>query len=418
MKKVFYFFFFILISTCALYAQWEKTNGPNSLTSNVVSISLVGSNIYAGTSGQGVYFSKNNGSDWSSINSGLTDPYVFYITTIGSSIYTATRAGIYLSTNEGGNWTRLDNGGLLNNVTSIVLIDPYIYVSCYGGSFGIFLNKNNEQNWVAHNIGLTNKNVNSLLLVGNDVFAGTDGGGVFKSSVGINAWSNVSAGLSNSVDVDFLSLSNSNLLAGTTQGMYKSEDNGLNWVQINSGLTNNSGQLVIVTGIAVYKSNIFISTWGDGIFLSSDSGQSWSKINTGLSNLYISSLAVSNSTIYIGVARETNVGSIVYKRPVSEVITNVEKDISTIPLVYLLNQNCPNPFNPTTNISYSIPQSANVTLKVYDLLGREVVELVNGEKNPGRYEVRFDGSNLTSGVYFYRLTAGSFSQTKKLMLIK
>lgn len=92
--------------------------------------------------------------------------------------------------------------------------------------------------------------------------------------------------------------------------------------------------------------------------------------------------------------------------------------IEKTPTEFALMQNYPNPFNPVTTISYSIPQLTDVTLKVYDLLGREVVELVNGEKNPGRYEVNFDGTKLSSGVYFYRLTAGSFTQIKKLLLIK
>jgi hypothetical protein len=95
------------------------------------------------------------------------------------------------------------------------------------------------------------------------------------------------------------------------------------------------------------------------------------------------------------------------------------------PTLFALKQNYPNPFNPTTTIKYSIPASlnsskggANVKLSVYDVLGRAVVRLVDEEKLPGNYEVKFDGSNIPSGVYFYRIQAGSFSQTKKLILIK
>ena len=101
------------------------------------------------------------------------------------------------------------------------------------------------------------------------------------------------------------------------------------------------------------------------------------------------------------------------------------KDEYTIPSEYKLAQNYPNPFNPTTTIRYSIPSvgrneisTYKVALKVYDVLGREIITLVNEEKAPGEYEVKFDGSKLASGVYFYRLQAGSFSEAKKLVLMK
>ncbi len=83
-----------------------------------------------------------------------------------------------------------------------------------------------------------------------------------------------------------------------------------------------------------------------------------------------------------------------------------------------LNQNYPNPFNPSTEIRYQLSAVSDVTLKVYDVLGREVATLVNEVEKPGRYDVRFDGSRLGSGVYFCKLTAGSFMDTRKLVLIK
>ena len=101
-------------------------------------------------------------------------------------------------------------------------------------------------------------------------------------------------------------------------------------------------------------------------------------------------------------------------------ITAVDDDNSwnQVPDSYNLNQNYPNPFNPTTKISFAVPVSGKVTLKLYDILGREVTVLVNEEKSPGRYVVDFDARRLASGVYLYRLDAGKFSQTKKMMLLK
>ncbi|MCF6271370.1 MAG: T9SS type A sorting domain-containing protein, partial [Melioribacteraceae bacterium] len=97
---------------------------------------------------------------------------------------------------------------------------------------------------------------------------------------------------------------------------------------------------------------------------------------------------------------------------------SVDENITTLPEEYSLSQNYPNPFNPATIISYSIPEKADVVLKVYNLLGQEVAKLVSEVKNVGTHEVNFNANNLTSGVYFYTIKAGSFTSTKKMMLIK
>ncbi|MDZ7766498.1 MAG: T9SS type A sorting domain-containing protein [Melioribacteraceae bacterium] len=85
---------------------------------------------------------------------------------------------------------------------------------------------------------------------------------------------------------------------------------------------------------------------------------------------------------------------------------------------YSLEQNYPNPFNPTTVINYSVPLESKVKLIVYDVLGKEIAKLVNEEKSAGSYKVEFDASSLSSGIYFYTLTAGNFSETRKMMLLK
>ena len=89
-----------------------------------------------------------------------------------------------------------------------------------------------------------------------------------------------------------------------------------------------------------------------------------------------------------------------------------------IPNYYSLSQNYPNPFNPTTQIKYSVPKAVNVSLKIFDVLGKEVATLVNETKQPGFYTADFNASNLASGIYFYRIDAGEFSSVKKMMLVK
>jgi hypothetical protein len=85
---------------------------------------------------------------------------------------------------------------------------------------------------------------------------------------------------------------------------------------------------------------------------------------------------------------------------------------------YSLSQNYPNPFNPSTTINYSLPKSGNVKITVYNAIGSKVATIVNEYKPAGNYSVQFNGSNLASGIYLYRLESGNFSDTKKLVLLK
>jgi hypothetical protein len=97
---------------------------------------------------------------------------------------------------------------------------------------------------------------------------------------------------------------------------------------------------------------------------------------------------------------------------------SVNNITTEIPREYNLSQNYPNPFNPVTMIKFALPKASFVTLKVYDMLGREVSVLVNGQKSAGQYIVDFDASSLTSGVYFYRLESNDFVEVKRMVVLK
>jgi hypothetical protein len=98
-------------------------------------------------------------------------------------------------------------------------------------------------------------------------------------------------------------------------------------------------------------------------------------------------------------------------------VTAVEDELAGVPLGLTLEQNYPNPFNPSTTIAYGLPVATEVKLGVYDVLGREVSVLVQEKRSAGVHKVTFEGRGLSSGVYFYRLTAGNFIQTRKLLLL-
>jgi hypothetical protein len=99
-------------------------------------------------------------------------------------------------------------------------------------------------------------------------------------------------------------------------------------------------------------------------------------------------------------------------------VSNISSDAIATVDNFRLDQNYPNPFNPVTTIRYQIPEQSFTTLKVFDLLGREISTLVREDKSPGNYEVRFDASGLPSGIYFYKLQVGKFNETKKMILLK
>jgi hypothetical protein len=103
---------------------------------------------------------------------------------------------------------------------------------------------------------------------------------------------------------------------------------------------------------------------------------------------------------------------------ISRNVVGVVDPRTTSPQRCIIDQNYPNPFNPSTTIKFEIPQSSVVRLSVFDMLGREVSVLVNERRDAGVHDVKFDGSNLASGVYLYRLTAGSFVETRKLVLVR
>ena len=101
------------------------------------------------------------------------------------------------------------------------------------------------------------------------------------------------------------------------------------------------------------------------------------------------------------------------------VLTGVEEGAgSALPASYTLAQNYPNPFNPSTVIEYSVPVGGDVSLKIYNLLGQEVRSLVSTVQPAGRYTVHFDAGSLSTGVYFYRMQAGAFTQIRKMVLVK
>jgi len=190
-------------------------------------------------------------------------------------------------------------------------------------------------------------------------------------------------------------------------GSFISTDMCSTWTQISS--------LNIQVGISYSSGSsegMLVGTDSLGVFLFSDEGDSLGSKNEGLTNLNIQTLTLDNNG-YVYAGTENGV----WRRPLSEIVTSVEDEISQ-PTEFILEQNYPNPFNPSTTIKYSIPEISKVKLTLFNLLGEEVTTLLNEEKVAGNYSIEFNASSLPSGVYFYQLRADEFVNTKKMILLK
>ena len=317
---------------------------------------------------------------------------------------------IFISVELSAQWTQV----LPSQNGSIFALKLKGTLNFFAGSdeSGVFRTTDNGENWTTVNSGLTDLRVHSLVVNGTSLFAGTLGG-VFLSTDNATSWTAVNSGLTN-LNIYPLAVSGMNLFAGTSSsGVFLSTDNGTSWTAVNSGLSN----LNLLSLFAVDGTNILAGTDGDGVFLSTDNGSSWTAINSGLTDLSVLSFAVVGTDLFAGTSGGSSNGA--WRRPLSEIIASVkETTLNHIPDKYLLGQNYPNPFNPSTKIKYSIPQSSNVKIEVYDIIGNSIETLINKEQPAGTYELTWYAGGLPSGIYFYQLSAGDFISTKKMILMK
>jgi ligand-binding sensor domain-containing protein len=238
---------------------------------------------------------------------------------------------------------------------------------------------------------------------------GTDG--IYRSTNNGIAWLKQNTGLAASNVTTLCRNSLGHLFLqgnfiGTVGGLYRSTNNGENWESINAVELPQFYDFYQL----INDSNNILYGISDDVYRSTDEGKNWTNISDGLpgSINYILALS-SNGDIFCG----TNFG--LYKSISS--VNSVKNDFIN-PNESDLQQNYPNPFNPKTTIRYQLPMDQLVTIKIYDILGKEVATLVNEEKPAGNYNVNFNALGLSSGIYFYKLQSRSFVETKKMILLK
>lgn len=427
--------------------SWVNVN-TDLISNQIISLGAGTTYLFVGLKQMGVSRSVTKGDDWVVKNSGLKVMYINNMTSLDNELYTCnTGGGIYYSNTNGTKWTDY-NIGLTSLNVNCIFADKSVYKVYAGTQDGIFYTSEIQDAWTPMNNGLGNLEVISLVASGNNLYAGKFVDGIYRSTDGGSNWfyanlygrvNNVALGTNviyattrnthgkptgavyYSTDdcltwistysgnvVNTLISKGNDVFWGTSDGVYRSTNKGVNWVKTNNGLADSN-----ITTLTYWGSKIVAGTISGKIYSTTNKGNSWISISTGLlNNKSITSLITNNSYLFSSQAYNSvwkYNGTMDNPLIVKPNINNYKFD---------LKQNFPNPFNPITLISYEIPMTEFISLKIYDFLGREITTLVNEIKTAGSYNIEFDGSKLASGVYFYKLVAGDFKEVKRMILVK
>lgn len=324
--------------------------------------------IYAGTSGNGVVRTSDNGVSWNGASLNLYTVNVTSLAVGDGNLFAATTGGVYRSSDHGGEWTTIMNM-FPDPENALAFANGRLYVGTT--THGVYISTDDGASWIASSADIEKRIIYSLVANGGFIFAGTD------------------------------------------SGVYVSSDEGTQWIARNSGLPASGNSNSVVNTFIMDGNKVFAAS-RQGIFLSSDSGINWIDANgTELTGYYVNALAVDAYYIYAGT--ETSI----WRRPLSDFgISAVDEKPDDLPAQVYLSQNYPNPFSGVTNVEYRIPNAEHVTLNVYDMLGREVATLAQGMMSAGTHSVQLSGDGLQNGIYFYRLMAGKNVQTGKMTVVK
>lgn len=341
-----------------------------------------------------------------------------FITSNNGDYFLSNRK-IYKSTDNGNAWSTVFEPALSFSATSELTqtTNGYIFSGGweYGGVHGtgvsmIWRSVNNGVTWEAVYSNFGDKLIYTVVKSEEDILiAGGNDGQIIRSTDLGETWSSSNNGVPSDASIVVIRVgTNGTIFAGTDNyGIFRSTNAGVSWSTANNGLNSVNIKSISINSVG----RVFAGT-PDGVFVSNDNGDHWNSINIGLLDVSILSLLCDSLDYLYAATVATGVYRSMYPT------TPVENEFDKTPSNYSLSQNYPNPFNPITTITFQFPEMEFVTLKVYDVLGREVATLVNGEKPAGSYAIEFNGTRFTSGIYFYQLKAGDYTETKKMILIK
>jgi len=359
--------------------------------------------LYIGTWGGKILRSQDNGTTWNHLNGDMNVGYIWTIKVApNGTIFAGSELGVYKSSDNGATWVQTN---LVNTDVRALAIDEnnMVYAGLWGG--GVKKSTDMGLSWREMNTGLLSLNIHALAYKQNvGLFAGTFGEGVLKSLDGGDHWTKCNIPFEQIWSLGIAS--DNKIYAGTYGGgVYKSANGGDTWQTFNTGLS--AKHIYAITFDS--NNNTYVSAWGAGVFMISNAKDFWKPI--GMEGFNVSSIAISPSNyIFAGTANGA-----VYSGPIS--LTGTEGEVNVVE-EYSLSQNYPNPFNPSTTIKYQLKNQGFVSLRIYDMLGKEVTTLINEEQPSGSYSVEFNATGLASGVYIYQLKSSDFVSTKKLILMK
>ncbi|MCX6157978.1 MAG: YCF48-related protein [Ignavibacteriae bacterium] len=346
----------------------------------------------------------------------------YSVTTPPYPYYTYYYSKIFKSTNAGLSWNLIFG---MNNEYSILKSITFTSGNtgyCVGSGGYLRKTTNGGMNWATQNLG-TGWLYSVNFINPNTGFICGSSGNLYKTTDSGNTWITINTGISSSLYSITFPSENTGYTCSSNSQVRKTTNSGLNWISSNTNIPyefdiNSIYFINDNTGLAAGVSFPDYGRAGD-IVNTTDGGLNWQRLSVfssyptyqrrGLNSIHF----LNNKTGYIVGEHSTILKTINGGNSV-----DVKHITTGIPSSYSLSQNYPNPFNPITKIKFDVSKSNYVRIVVYDITGREIQTLVNEKLQPGTYETTFDGSQLTSGVYFYKMITDSYSETKKMILIK
>lgn len=402
-----------------------KTNNPdegwNSVSkgllskSDVLTLAAIGNTVYAGTSLGDIFVWDRQNNAWAHLPTGINSGSILCMIQSGNSLLAGTYwGGVMSSTDQGKSWSKSNKGLKNKRVFSLLANKGIVYAATYGG--GVFTSTNDGSTWQKSDSGLTSKHTLALMAIGNSLFSSTEYSGVFRSDDKGKSWVHLAEPFNQSEVLCFTVIENI-LFAGTNgAGLFRSTDFGESWEHINA-----EKAFEHVNCLAYNDGKLYAGTDDKGVFVSTDNGTEWTTLNKGFQQTTsVWCLTAGNSELFAGAGTVSDSR----QKILSKAVPGSETMTSEIPEAFVLSQNFPNPFNASTTINYVLPEQSSVTIRIYDITGREVVNITRDE-NSGEHSYVWDASNVASGTYIYRVEAVSsespstrFTDTKKMTLLK
>jgi len=374
--------------------------------------------IFAGTIGGGIFRSIDHGENWAPSDSVLKNASVLSLAiNAKGDIFAATGLGVFRSKNNGASW---DSVYAPSNGIWRLAINSRNLVFGGGFEFHVARSLDNGDSW--QRVGFPDRFLWSLAVSPNGhLFAGTNccmlagirTGSLYISTNNAESWQKVYEENSPAfgyTGVDYVAVNDSGHIFAATSagGIIRSTDDGKSWKKFDVY------QPKISISCLTFNLNghVFAGTYRSGVFRSTDNGEAWERLITGLPIVELRCIVVSpDGYVFVGT---DGMGIFRSVKPT----TVVKESTFEQPTSFYLKQNYPNPFNPSTTIQFALPRSGYVTLKIFNAPGEEMTTLVAKTLSAGKHQVVWEAKGMTSGIYFYRLQAADFVQTRKLVLAR